>query len=59
MQVMKAPLRKFMPHADGKADPMQWWVLDDGAVVGGPFDRAREAWACADREAKEKSEGAA
>lgn len=60
-RVEKAPLRRYMPHADGKANPMQWWVFDrdNNTLAAGPFDRARQAWAAAANEAKAAHEARA
>ena len=60
-RVEKAPLREHMPHADGRANPMQWWVFDsdDNTLAAGPFDRAREAWAAAANEASAARRAAA
>ena len=47
--IERARLRRYLPHADGKANPWQWWAFDyiDDArskrdLVAGPFDTRRE-----------------
>lgn len=50
LRVEKHRLRYVMPYADGKADPLQWFVFRGEALVAGPFTRAGDAWAAADRE---------
>ena len=59
--IQRAPLRRYFPCADGRANPLQWFVLDsayetsDGAAlcIGGPFTRKREAEAFAEQDSRE------
>jgi hypothetical protein len=59
--IQRARLRRYFPGADGRANPLQWFVLDpayescDGTpmCIAGPFRKQREAFAAADREARD------
>ena len=53
LRIERRRLRDVMPHCDGRADPLVWFVFRGDEIAGGPFTRAYEAWAFADTESKE------
>lgn len=59
MLIERNRLRSVMPHADGKANPLQWFVHDGDIYVGGPFTTQRQAFDFADREIKDRAAEAA
>jgi hypothetical protein len=55
--IERAKRSRYFPGHDGRADPLEWFVLDDAyegcdgtpLCVAGPVTRKREAYAAIDR----------